>query len=79
MPQVKRGPKAKPKVAEPVMYADPVNDGKESFSSENRSYRMWALAGDLLLQKAKLASSITPAAIAEIANQVKALDRELNG
>lgn len=84
MAQAKRGPKAKPKDVEQVVESNvfkPVSplSVQEMINNDKRQDRVWHLASDMLLQKAKLASALTPQAISEVARWAKQLDWELNG
>lgn len=79
MAQAKRGPKAKPKDVEQIESTMAYVHVGKSYDERMREENKWRLASDLLIQKAKLASPLTPTAIVEIANWAKRLDEELYG
>ena len=80
MAQAKRGPKAKPKVVEqeiefPTLQEQLLGNNWPS----HREQRVWELSRDLLLNRARTASPITPVAIVELAGWAKLLDKEIGG
>lgn len=80
MAQTQRRSKAKSKVVEQEVSDNPSTSLSGQMPwPDYHEQRVWELSRDLLLNRARTASPITPVAIVELAGWAKLLDKEIGG